>query len=319
MNRRIVALALLGALGLSQAAASSAAADEPVVTFDEPHTLTLEYGEYWYFTARAAGGYLMMGSTYSVDIENAPASFEPEVQAYDTADYSMVVAVSTPYDGAPLTAGTYTINVTASNGESPTGSTSAVPATLTIKPAALGIELRIVPDSTNSDASIVTARFTGRFADEYQSSFFPAAALSPAGVWHITIKDENSEVVTERSVERAAGDDVLATSFYWPDAAPGVQYTASADFVPSGSSASNFTIASATDFPFTGSEDARPVPTSTATGKPDASLPEATEFGLPLWSIIVIGVLIVGFGVLVTVLSVRLSRRSVTSPGEVAA
>ena len=35
--------------------ATGALADAPVVSFDEPRSLSLEYGEYWTFVARSAG------------------------------------------------------------------------------------------------------------------------------------------------------------------------------------------------------------------------------------------------------------------------
>jgi hypothetical protein len=112
---------------------------------------------------------------------------------------------------------------------------------------------------------------------------------------------------------------VLATSFYWQGAEPGFVYTASADFIGSGSSANNFSVSSASDFSYTAPESQRAEPTSTATAQPNTELPQPAGFSLPLWALIVVGLLVAGLAALVTVLSVRLRRRPKPSTGEVSA
>ena len=323
INRRSTpAFVLLLALALSLAPALSATADEtPVdVTFTTP-SATVEYGQGWSFEFTAPTEYYQVLFQYgytTISSSGTPSGYTPMHGAYLNGGMSRGYVV--PPDGAaPLAPGNYSFELggtTVIIGNTYTV-TTPVPATLTVEKAKLGIELRVLADPISSGGAIVTAKFTGRFVDEYSSSFFPGVAQSPAGTWNVSIKDKDGEVATERSVERAAGDDVLATSFYWADAEPGEQYTASASFTPSGVSANNFTIGAAQNFSYTAPESARPVPTSSATAKPDASLPEATGFGLPLWALILVIVLIVGLGVLVTILSVRLSRRPSTSTGEV--
>ena len=320
INRRAAAaLTLIAAISLSQAAAVSASAIDYPIQWQEPSSTVIEYGEYWQFTATYPD--FIVPSDYDVESTGTPSSFTPDVTRYCSMLCS--VSVSAPYDAAVLPAGAYSFTASydyPGGGEpSEFAATTATSATLTVNPAKLNIELRVISDASTGDGAIVTARFTGRFVDEYSSSFFPGVAQSPAGIWTITIKDEDGEEAISRSVERAAGDDVLATSFYWADAEPGEQYTASASFTPSGVSANNFSIGAAQDFDYTAPTAQRPVPTSAATEKPDASLPDATGFGLPLWALIGIIVLIVGLGVLVTILSVRLSRRPSTRAGEVAA
>lgn len=314
-----VSLVSLGVV--SQLSTTAAVAEEPVVTLSEPTSISIEYGQYWSFNARAAGAYTSLGSTAKAEMQGAPGSFVPEVVVYDSYNEpnTMLVSVSSPYGSAPLSPGSYKINIRVYNDPSTEGSAIATPAALTIAPAKLGMEMRVLADQANSGGAIVTAKFTGRFVDEYQSSFFPGAAASPAGTWTITIKDSAGEVAVQQDIDRTAGDDVLATSFYWPDAEPGEQYTASAAFTPSGASATNFTIGAAQNFSYTAPESVRPTPTSSATAKPDASLPEATGFGLPLWALILAIVLVLGLGALVTILSVRLSRRPSVSTAEVAA
>src|SRR5690606_3293902 len=120
------------------------------------------------------------------------------------------------------------------------------------------------------------------------------------------------------SVERTAGDDTLATSFYWPDAQPGEKYTAAAEFSPSGASASNFTVSPSATVSYTAPHTVRPAPASPAPAPPAQALPAPAGFGLPLWMLIVVSVLIVGLGALVTVLGITLSRRPKAAAGEVA-
>lgn len=323
INRRpAVVVALIAAAGLSQAAAPAAiAADYPVVVNFPTASVTVEYGQGWsipvytdflFYDKIALTGSAVVSST------STPSGFVPSyyfAPSYGEASSS----IYTPYDFAPLPVGSYTFSVNGTYeqfGDTYTGQTPS-PATLKIEKAKLGVELRVLADGSNGDDAIVTAKFTGRFVDEYSPSYFESSAISPAGTWQIVIKDKDGEVAVENTVERAAGDDVLATSFYWTDAEPGVQYTVTAEFTPSGTSGNNFTITPAQAFSYTAPDAQRPQLSSTATAKPDTSLPEATGFGLPLWLLIVVIVLIVGLGTLVTILSVRLTRRPSTSTGEV--
>lgn len=299
----IYAIAAVIGFALTAAPATAVHAD-PVVTFDEPDSASVEYGAYWAFTARSAD----TTSNVDVTIEGAPASYEPGIYSYYTGGPEWA-SVTSVYPGVsrPLTPGSYTVKVDVEDTFTP-GIGSAT-AALTISRASLGIDLRVLADSSNPTAAIVTARFTGQFVDQYQSSTFEGAALSPGGEWHIVLKDQDDEIAVERNFERVAGDDLLATSFYWAGAKPDTEYSATAEFVPTGASATNFDIASATTFTYTALDDPRPVPSSSATAKPTEDLPEASGFGLPLWALILGIVLIVGLGALVSILSIRLNKR----------
>jgi hypothetical protein len=326
MNRRgAAASVLLATLVLSTVGLSSASAEDPTFTVDEPHALSAEYGEQWAFRTTLTQAWAVSYPwTASVDFHGGPSGYHPD-SYIDESNYSssgsssaLHVGVYVPYNQPALTVGNYTMDVTVTDFYG-TAYTTASPASLTVTPAALGIDLRVLADPNNSDAAIVTAKFTGRFVDEYQSSSYAGAALSPAGEWHIALKDEDGAVAIERNLERSAGDDILATSFYWTGAEPDTEYKATAEFVPTGSSAANFTTTSATSFTYTAPASQRPVPTSTATEKPTANLPEASGFGLPLWALILSIVLTLGLGALVTILSVRLSRTRTSATGSVSA
>lgn len=326
-NRRFAALlAVLAVGGLSQVSANSAAAaDYPIPLSFTETSVTIEYGQYWGFGVDADVQFydwIYTPATYEITSTSTPSGYKPSLGLYKQYWYSDPTGgISMPYEVPPLGAGTYTfsINGTYNDGVDTYTAQTPTPATLKVEKAKLGVELRVLADPSNGEDAIVTARFTGRFVEEYTSSFFPGAALSPAGTWKITVTDADGVVAIESNVERAAGDDTLATSFFWPDAEPGKQYTASAEFVPTGASANNFSIAPAADFDYTAPVSERPVPTSSASARPDASLPEPTGFGLPLWLLILAAVLILGLAVVTTILSVRLNRRSPTSTGEVSA
>lgn len=317
------AAAVITGLVLSLTPAATAHAADPVLTFDEPDSLSVEYGEYWGFVARSTNSTLEHGDSVSAEVGGAPSSYHPSVYAYtdtSTSVWTVVVSVAPAGELPALAAGNYTVDVEVDHASTLPPSVLTASAALEVRPAQLGIDLRVLADSNNPTAAVVSARFTGRFVDEYQSSFFPGAALSPAGEWHITLKDEEGDIAVERNFERSAGDDSLATSFYWTGAKPDTEYSATAEFVPTGASAANFDVEAATTFSYTAQADPRPVPSSTATAEPTAELPEASGFGLPLWSLILGIAVILGLAALVTVFSVRLSRRpTAPSTGAVAA
>jgi len=321
-------LILLSVLFVSQnAAGGAAAADYPAeIEFTSPKVVSAEYGEYWQFPVQMDSNFYSVYSSGSaiVDVTGAPSGYAPQVvvvggEASGIA-YGLVLA---PDDMRPLSTGTYSLSISGTHtytGDDVTysGHTTG-PAQLTITKAPLGVELRMLGDPNNWDAAVVSARFTGRFADEHQTSFYEGAALSPAGEWHITVKDEDGNVAVERTIERAAGDDTLATSFYWMDVKEGTEYTASAEFVPSGASAGNFTVSPAPEFGFTAPTTQRSVPTSTATATSNVHLTAASGFGLPVWAVVLSVLLILGLGALVTVFSIRLIRKPGTVPTAAAA
>jgi hypothetical protein len=327
-RRSIAVVALVGALALSQLPALAASAEDPwdPIQFNDPAPQTVEYGQGWVFDF--AVDYAFVQFVYQQDkavvsISGAPAGYKAGLNMYTVMgpEYLSYGSVYPAYEQPPLDVGSHLIKISGTDDSSdpPRAGATNPGVTVVVEKAKLGMDLRVLADPANGDAAIVTVKFTGRFVDEYQSSFFAGAAISPAGTWHITLTDDNGEVVVERNIERAAGDDVLATSFYWQGAEPGFVYTASADFIGSGSSANNFSVSSASDFSYTAPESQRAEPTSTATAQPNTELPQPAGFSLPLWALIVVGLLVAGLAALVTVLSVRLRRRPKPSTGEVSA
>lgn len=315
---RALAAGVLAVVCVVAAPSQAAMADtDAPVEFVSP-SLTVEYGEYWHFDVAASRDflyYLYRSGNYTLSSTGTPSGYQAGI--YLNSAYSGTGGDGEPsgsiypnYDSAPLSAGTYTFSLSGSTtiGSGPISGHTPTPARLTVSKAALGIDLRVLGDSNNPKGAVVNAAFSGRYVDEYTSSTFDYAAISPAGVWKITLKDDEGAIVTERSFERTAGDDNLAVSFYWPDAEPNRQYTANATFTPSGSSAANFSVTPATEFSYTAPGTGRPTPASTAPAEAPGVLPEPAEFALPLWALILAGVLAAGLGALVTVFGIRLRK-----------
>ena len=311
------AMTLAGSLVLglaaSQYAAAPAAAEECEleINFSAP-ALSIEYGEYWefMFTANQELGSASYPDEIVVSATNVPSGYVPSYYYSASTGYAVPGYLSGNWEAAPLAPGSYSFSIATSFSDdytpcdSYTGQTPT-PATLTVVPAALGIELRALADASNPRGAIVTAQFTGRMID---GGYYSPLA-SPTGVWHFVVRDESGAPALERAIERSTSD-ALSTSFYWPDAEPGETYTVTASFEPSASTAGNYAIATSNEVSYTALADSRAVPTSTATGQPDSSLPAATGFALPLWLIVLVAILLVGLATLVTMFSVRLQRRA---------
>jgi len=312
------AAALLGGLVLALAAGNAAhAADYPVdVTFDDPTSSTIEYGQSWAFPFTT--GYLPdsgpANQYFEVRTTGSSTTYTPSLfinNDHSGSGSTFTGRIYPSWDSQPLGAGSYsfTVILDLSTGTADTiGGETPTPARLVVSPAKLGIEATVVADSSNPTGAIVNARFTGRFIEDYQSSYNEGAALSPAGAWHIVLTDESGEVAVEKTVERSAGDDNLATSFYWADGKADEEYTAVAEFVPTGVSADNFTIEPAEAVTYVAQPDARPTPSSSATATPE-EVPVPVGFALPLWTVLLDILLIVALGTLVTILAVRLRNR----------
>ncbi|MEO5921908.1 MAG: hypothetical protein ABIQ01_12275 [Pseudolysinimonas sp.] len=323
MSRRVrlrLAVGLTAVLmgGGAAGAAHASQADDPTITFDTA-SQTVQYGQYWYFqaTAQPAPGPDFWQAVEAA-ITPAPSGYAVEFSSYKV-DEQTVAAYVSPQPGArPLPPGTYTTTVTL--GDQSGGGVRRIttpPASLTIEPAPLGVDLRIGPDPSNPANAIVSARFTGEFVDNYFSSTDPTAGLTPAGAWKLSVSDADGQVVHELSQNREAGDDVLGVSSYWSDVPPG-SYTATATFTPSGASAQNFVITQPAPATFAPA----PQPGTTSTAAPAPPAPPASEdagLTLPGWIPILAGVLTAGLLALMIVQIVRLRRAVLPRGPEVAA
>ena len=318
----VCVLSSVGAGAAISAPSMRAADHEVALTFSTPD-LTIEYGDGWGFelySDQPVGALDFAGLGVFPDITGAPGY---NVGVYLASTYHTIVAYPVAYLNAdpnspPLRVGEYTIGAAAEGnyfGDSTHGYT-APPGHLTITRAPLGLSVRVVPDPNNPEGAIVTALFTGHYVDNFYPSADVAAPVAPEGAWTITLTDADGEVGVQRNFERQATDDVLSTTFYWLDAKPGMEYTATAVFEPAGASATNFNFSEATPFAYTAVEPQRPVPTSTAAAAPPSEVLPDPGFGLPAVVVILGVVLIVISGVLTTIFAVKGSRRMQTGAAE---
>lgn len=304
-----------GAAGAAVSAPSLASADHDVeLVFTHP-TVAAKYGDYWELELRTNGelDYIDgagLGVFATVDGESG---YHPSVYPLATGFYSppeTIAYISADPTQPPLAAGDYAISATAEGagfGESNHGHTSS-PAHLTVQPAPLGLELRAIADPNNPANAIVTAVFTGTFADNYGAPADVSAPKPPTGTLSITLTDSNGEVAVGHNVELKADAATLSTTFYWTDAVPGATYSVKSTFAPSGHTAQNFDIDNATPFDYTAPTEQRPVPTSTAAAAPPTEELPDPGFGLPLWLVVLASVVALGLAATTVVFIIKGAR-----------
>ena len=323
MSTRVIALmtsALATVLVMSGTTTAAQPAAQPAeiscanyvkgISWVAPSTQTLEYGEYWAFHAENRGVGLAVTSTWQAraTIDGAPqeAMLTSVYMDYDRCFGQITVF---PGDTRPLDPGSYSFTARMYHvvDDADTDVTPE-PARLTVTPAQLGLQVRIATDPSNPRNAIITASFTGafvdRFAHDWGSTSYPQAPLLPEGEWHLTVRDDDGDVVHERVIARTATDDILAVSEFWPDPAAG-EYTASATFVPSGPARFTFTDAAPSAFTAAGPPpDAVPTATPAPTGAPA----EAAAPTVPSGVILGVGLLSVALAAVLVVQAVRLVR-----------
>jgi hypothetical protein len=331
---RRVALAAVGAgltIAVMQAGGVSANASMRVTdvpyAFSAPSTVTIEYGQFWEFYAQSDQ---MIGNMHktSVVVAGAPdyhpdADYPSDYQPQNFAYISIWPSSSQP----PLEPATYKITTSTWCGwpDMHTGeledeqlATTDVPATLVVTPAKLGSEVKVVGDPNNREAAVITAKFTGQFVDEYRPRTGRVEApITPGGTWSIRITDPTGDVVLEQTIERAAGETPLANTVYWTEGEPGTDYDVEATFTLDGESANRYELTQPTASNYTASEDVREAPTSTA--KPVARDLQEAGFTLPLWAVVLLGLVLAGLAGAVALFTIRFvaSRPTVVSTGGV--
>jgi hypothetical protein len=300
-----LALVLGGAAGGAQA---TPAEDPPFTLVMTTPSVSVEYGQPWYLEAHSAEAGNVFGEfTGSGTLSGTPAGYVPLTGAYKPDAGSTNVYMAPAANTRTLPAGAYQATLTM------TGFATSVSATapLTISPAALGITLAVAADPSNPANAIVSARFTGSFADTFFSTADPSGPVTPAGTWTIRVTDGDGVVANEFTADRTDQDDILGVSSYWSDVPPG-EYTATAAFTPAGDSAGNFAITDAAPVAYS----AAAAPGSGSTAPPAPPAPPATEsagMALPLWVPIAAGVLSAGLLALLIVQIVRLRRAGVAA------
>lgn len=299
-------------LAAGSPASRAACGEDPPLTAWSPEELQLKYGDYWSMTA-TTNQVNVIETPWSVSAqltgEGAPLPTDSYFFKASGSDWCEATISVVPASGRPLDAGEYRLTGRFDN---PYGSGFDTPeARIVVNPAALGIQARITADPSNPRHAIVSAAFTGQFVEDFSNGWGttsnPSAPLTPAGHWSIVVIDGDGDIALDVQIDRVETDDALATSAYWADP-PAGDYSVTAQFVPSGASASNFTFAEATPFRYTASG---PPPDAVPTATPAPSLPpEATATGsaVPLFIPLILAVVTAGLLVFAAVQFIRTRR-----------
>jgi hypothetical protein len=180
---------------------------------------------------------------------------------------------------------------------------------LTITPAAIGTDLRVVSDPQNPQNAVISSMLTGDYVNSIggESDGPPL----PAGTWHLAVQDASSKTVfTQDSPQSAGGPPYIST--YWIGVTGG-PYTASASFAVDSTSASNFSVSGASNLKFAPNQPSTiPSPRPSA---PSKAVNTAHVTTVPLWTLLVGAVLVIAL-ILGALLSWVRSRRETGVKGD---
>jgi hypothetical protein len=302
--------ALLSGIFLALAGPSVALASDVNVPLNwlDPATLTVAYGEYWTFTVATADSSAPVPDPSPVTVTGATTPFSSSVSFFaDTSDGDRRGFIYQPVDRQPLEVGHYTFAVSTTKDSSGNHYVyaTATTAQLTITKAALGVDLRVINDPSSTKNAIIALRLTGTYIDNlYPADGDPSAPLAPAGTWAVTLTGADGNVALQKSIDQAAGF-ASSLSFYWPDVPHDKTYKATATFTPAATSAGNFAVSPSTPVSYTSSPAAAPEPVPTEASATTHKDPGPQGFSLPLWSIILLIILIIGLAITVTILAIK--------------
>ncbi|BDZ44335.1 hypothetical protein [Naasia aerilata] len=310
----VLAVAVGGSVLLT-AGPAVATPSEVKISFDSPREVSIEYGEPWGLTLSSIATASCYGCdttvTLLVDGDAAASTWGTA----GTRSYGTSQSYFSSYQvDEPLSAGEHELTATVAGnqfGLELFGQT-AEPATITVAPAALAVDLRVETDPIHSANAVVTARLAGHFIeslvprqyDDQEDSHQPP--MLPAGTWSVSIADASGAAVYTQETPVEAGGDPYLTQ-YWKDVPAGTTFTASASFTPSGDTADDFTVTNAENASYTS-----PAATTVVApvDEPDAVEPTASTAGpsVPLWVAAAAG--LVGLsGLLAILLTLLLVRR----------
>ncbi len=293
-----IAAAALGAVVLVVPAAASAGVVTSV-TFAQPDPVAVDFGTEWNIV-------LVVGSEYDSGPSLRLSPTDGTVDVFLSGiggPYASALPIQpdgTVYFSQPsakplLAAGDY--DVSAIFNPAPGGyySTSQTASPLKLSIKALGISPRVEVSTVAavSKYPVITATLTGAYVD--------ANGGAPAGTWNFVVSGTSGKEVfgTDAPQVQGATDPVrVEISARLPR---GAEYTVASTFTPAVELAGGLTVAGVPSADFQ-------TPGGTLGESLGASIP------LPLWLIIVLGVLLVGLAVAAVVLGVRMSGRVPNEP-----
>jgi hypothetical protein len=310
MHRRITTASAVGlTVVLMFAGAASASADQPLQVDIVPDETSIAYGGYWQLEARLSGQ--SAGAPYPIPGEVRISSIDG---IYSSAAFYGGAQEATAYvgpsiDHAPLDVGTYEVSVSArSQWYGVVYSGTSAPSALTITPAPLTTDVRMIADPNSPGNAVVSVSLVGEFINNLAPAEIaaenPSLAVLPAGTWRVVVKDSSGTPVLDTSIDQSAGGRP-ATTVYWTGTPDG-QYTAEGSFTPVAESASNLAIEPATPFPYTSPVEQRPQPVPDVPGPEPEPIPTSSTPTVPVWSIAGAGLIVLGLAVAIIVMLIRL-------------
>jgi hypothetical protein len=286
------------------------------ISFRDPTVVDVEYGEPWF---------------YQLDADPRPGCcFQPYLTITDSFTGG-VLAETYIWEGAwkqgdpaasldsymldaPLSAGEHVLTASMDQrweaGIHYAG-TSTNTATIRVAPAKLAVDMRVEADPVSADQAFVTGRLSGRFIDELVPQ--PWASRTdpqlPAGTWAFAVSDANGTEAFRTEIPVEAGGAPLVSAL-WQGVPAGSTFTGTATFTPSGDSAADFEVTGADGVSFTSASAVAPAPAPVDEGAEPAPNPEPVVDTVPLWSLLLLGLLALAgiAGLVVTFLRLRSPR-----------
>jgi len=299
----LVALSLSLSLGLALAAPVVASADTTITV--EPSTASVEYGEAWEYSVAVAGCGRTC-TTVAVRRTGGGESVRVPLRS-GNATFS-----ENTFGTTPLDTGDYILRAVVG----PAGSQTASSSLLTITPAAIDVDVRIVPDANHPTGAAVIAQLSGAYLERIHAVDCRGCAdvgAVPSGTWDVAITRDDGEEVFARTLQTTAAESENV-SLYWQGVDAGRDYSVRAEFLPS-TNVENFTITAESDVPFE-APDAFDVDDAGIIDALPATVQQPSGPTLPLWALLAAALILLVLLVTCALLVVRIVRSYRREPVE---
>jgi hypothetical protein len=304
------------ALTLGSAAAAGALTQveerEPTIEFKHSTTST-GFGDNWAINYQCDP---CTKATTRVILTGFPDGYKPDKGSTEP-DQFVEGWVRPNVSAAPLPVGTYsvTVEVDYESWDHTTRWVGSNTTELTITPAAVAGTLTVKADPRATSNMIMGAKLTGLLPG-WSDYYVNGVSVIPGGTWVFSVADESGTEVFTSSVDLDAHLDPFVGSSYWMGAQPGQKYTVTATYVAGTTASGNVTVKQPAAVAIDGPAQSRPVPTSTAAPAPvQTATNDTNEFLVPVFALVALVALILGFSVLVVLLVVRQARASQSARG----
>lgn len=270
-----------------------------------------QYGQYWFVQLALTSNYSVCYSAFTSTCSTAVkiTYTGPASGSFVTGMYGKSASFGVPDPLKPFTVGTYSFSATFSDPSFGDQVSTTTPFKLTITPAVVGIDLRVTTDANHPSNAIVSARLTGDYV-AILDGFADSSPPMPAGAWKIAIDDGSGDSALAIDTQQAAGGRPYFSTV-WPGVPGGQTYSATGGFVFDAASAANFTVTPAKISYSSPASTASPTPTATA---PAIASGGNSSAAVPVWALLLAGLVALLCLVLIVVTTVRARRRPGAAP-----